>query len=135
MDLRPYLLGGGPVGHAVWVRDVGCDLLHWEGFGWITSQGDPKAHGEATLARKGWRMGISPAGVHNGRGNTAGSEDVRLPPPKQSCTVYCNQVHYGTVAGSRAYIRVKDNIVVEVSGWIGRGKDTDGGSKAEHTKG
>ena len=52
LDLGPDLLGGGPVGHDVWVGDVGCDLLHWEGFGRITSQGDPKAHGEATLARK-----------------------------------------------------------------------------------
>ena len=130
-DLRPDLLGGGPVGHAVWVGDVGFDLPHWEFFGQITSQGDPKAHREATLARKVWRMGIPPSGFRNGRGDTSVSEDVRLPPPEQSCTVYCNQAHCGTVTGSGAYTRFKDNIAVEGAGWIGREKDADGGSEAE----
>ena len=79
-------------------------------------------------------MGIPPSGFRNCRGDTAGSEDLRLPPPEQSCTVYCDQAHYGTVAGRGAYTRVEDDIAVDGSGWIGRGKDEDG-SEAEHTKG
>ena len=137
MDLRTDLLGGGPVGHAVWVGEVGCDLLHWGGggVGRITSQGDPKAHGEATLARKGWRMGITPAGFRNGGGDTEGSEDLILPPPEQSCTVYCDQDQYGPVTDSGAYSRVKDDQVVEGALWIGCGGDADGGLEAEHTEG
>ena len=44
-DLRTDLLGGGPAGHTVWVRDVGHDPPHWEGFGRIPSQGCPQGYG------------------------------------------------------------------------------------------
>ena len=104
---------------------MGCDLPHWEGFGRITSQGGPKDHGEVTLERKVWRMGIPPAGGRTGRGNTAGSEYLLLPPPEQSCTVYCNQAHYGPVTGSRAYIRVKDDQAVVGALCIGCGEDAE----------
>ena len=45
-DLRSDLLGGGPVGHAVWVRGVGHDPPHWEGVGRIPPQGVLKADWE-----------------------------------------------------------------------------------------
>ena len=41
----PYLLGGGSVGHAVRVGDVGNDTLHWKGFGKIKPQGGPQYDG------------------------------------------------------------------------------------------
>ena len=67
---------------------MGCDLPHWEGFGRIISQGDLKAHRKATVSRQGWLLGIPPAGGCTGGGDTAGSEDLRLPPPEHSFTVY-----------------------------------------------
>ena len=39
MDLGIDLLGGGIVGHVVLVDDS----LHWEGVGWLPSQGSPQA--------------------------------------------------------------------------------------------
>ena len=47
-ELVPYLLGGGSVGHALRVGDVGHDTANWEGFGWIPPQGGPQADREAT---------------------------------------------------------------------------------------
>ena len=35
LDLGTDLIGSGPVGHALWVIDVGHDPPHWEGFGRI----------------------------------------------------------------------------------------------------
>ena len=39
LDLRPDILGGGPVSDAVRVGDVGYDPMHREGFGQIPPQG------------------------------------------------------------------------------------------------
>ena len=37
-DLGPDLLGGGSVGHSLWVGDVGHDTAYLEGFGPIPPQ-------------------------------------------------------------------------------------------------
>ena len=50
--LGPDLLGGGPVGHDVWVRDVGDYPPHWESVGRIPSLGGPEVDKEATSARE-----------------------------------------------------------------------------------
>ena len=101
-DLVTYLLGGGPVGHVVRVRDVGRDLLHWGGVGRIPPQGGPQYNMEATLEREVRRMGIPPAGGRDGGGRTTGGGDLRLLPPEYSCTVYCKQAHYGPFSSGGA---------------------------------
>ena len=57
--LGPDLLGGGPVGHAVRVGDVGDDSPHWESFGRITPQGNPQDDGEETSEREVQSVGIN----------------------------------------------------------------------------
>ena len=47
-DLGTDLLGSVPVGHSLWVIDVGHYPPHWEGFGQIPPQGGPYDDGEAT---------------------------------------------------------------------------------------
>ena len=59
------LLVGGPVVHDVWVGDVVHDFPHCENVGRIPPQCGSQADGESTLARKGWHMGIPPAGGRN----------------------------------------------------------------------
>ena len=51
LDLGPYILGVVPVINALWVRDVGHDLTHMEGVGWIPPQGGLQADGETTSER------------------------------------------------------------------------------------
>ena len=68
LDLGPYLLGGGSVGHDLQVGDVVNDTKHWEGFGKISPQGGPQADGEATLERTGQNMGLYLSGGSNDRG-------------------------------------------------------------------
>ena len=68
-DLGPYLLGGGSVGYALRVGDVGHDTTHWEGLGWIPPHGGPQADGEATLERTVRSMVLYPARGCNGRGD------------------------------------------------------------------
>ena len=81
LDLGPYLLGGGSVSHDVQVLNLVPDTLHWEVFGRISPQGGPQDDGETTSARKGRRMGITPAGGRGGGGRTTGGGDLRLTPP------------------------------------------------------
>ena len=64
--LRPDLLGGGTVCHAVRVGYVSHDPPHWEGVGRIPTQGGPQDDWEATSARKGRHMGITPSGGRDG---------------------------------------------------------------------
>ena len=86
---------------------MGDDTPYWDNFGRIPRQGGPQADREATLEREGWRMGIPPAGGHNGGGGIVGGGDPHLPPPEQSCTVYCDQAYYGDVSGGGLKARVK----------------------------
>ena len=43
MDLGTDILGCGSVGSVVWVRNMGGDAAHQEGFGQIPPQGGPKS--------------------------------------------------------------------------------------------
>ena len=61
-------------------------------------------------------MGISPAGIRNGVGNTAGGGYLRLAPPEHSSTAYCDQANYGPVSGGRAEARVKGDQAVVRAG-------------------
>ena len=97
-DLGENLCVGGSGGSVVWVEDVGDDTTHWEGFGQISPQGVPQADGMTTSERSGRWMGVSTTGGSDGGGGITGGGDLRLPPPEQSLTVNCNQVHYGTVS-------------------------------------
>ena len=103
---------------------MGHDTVQWEGFGWIPPQ---QADEEATLERTGQSMGLSPAGGRDGRDRIAGGGDLNLPPPEHSCTVYCDQAHYGPVSGGRAEAGVKGRQVVVGEGRTGFGGDMGGG--------
>ena len=83
-DIGPDLLGGGSVSHAVWVGDVGHEILCWEGFGKIPPQGGPKYDGEETSERTGQSMGISPTRGHYGRGGIGGGGDLSIPLPEHN---------------------------------------------------
>ena len=72
-------------------------------------------------------MGISPDGGRDGRGGTTGGGDLHILPPEHSCTVYCDQDHYGPVSGGGAEARVKGDQAVVGAGLIGCGGDADGG--------
>ena len=74
-------------------------------------------------------MGPSTAVGRDGRGVISGGGDLRLPPPENSCTVYCDQAHYGPVSGGRAEAGVKGGQEVVGSGWTGFGGDMDGSSQ------
>ena len=52
-ELGPYILGGGPVGNFLRVRDMGDDLTYWEGIGQILPQVGLNDYGEATSAIEG----------------------------------------------------------------------------------
>ena len=112
LDLGPYLLGGGSVGHTLQVGDVGHGTAHWECFGRIPPQNGPQAEREATSEKTGWSMGLLPTGGRYGRGRIAGSGGLHLLPPEHSLIVYCNQAHYGSVSGSGVEARIKSGQAV-----------------------
>ena len=72
-------------------------------------------------------MGVSPTGCCDGRGGINGGGDLSILPPEHSCTVYCNQAHYGPVSSREAQKGVKGGHAVVVEGQIGIGGDTDSG--------
>ena len=47
-DLGTNLIGGGTVGTAIWIRDLGDDATYQEGVGRITPQGGPQDDRGAT---------------------------------------------------------------------------------------
>ena len=125
--LGQYLHGGGSGVHAIRVRDVGNETLHWEGFGRITPLGGPQADGETTFDRTGRWMGVSKSGgSYDGDGITGGGE-LHLPPPEHSCAVHYNQAHCGPVYGGSAEARFKGGQLMVRSGRLGLGGDEDGG--------
>ena len=95
-----------------------------EGLGWIPPQVGP--HWETTLERTRWWMGVSPAGGSDVGCSITGGGDLRLPPPKHSCTVYCDQAYYGLVSSGGEEDGVKGGQAVVVSGQFGPGGDADG---------
>ena len=74
-------------------------------------------------------MGVSPSGGYDGGEGITGGGDLRLTPPEHSCTVYCDQDHYGPVSGGREEAGVKSGQLVVGSGWLGLGGDADGSSR------
>ena len=73
-------------------------------------------------------MGISPTGGCNGGGRIAGGGYLHLLPPEQSCTVYCDQAHYGPVSGSGSEAGMKVGQAVVGAGQTGFGGDANRGS-------
>ena len=59
-EIRTDLLGGGPFGHAVQVRDIGHNPPHWEGVGQITPQGILQDEGGGNLCDEGTKYGYNP---------------------------------------------------------------------------
>ena len=51
-----YLLGGGTIGPAIWVRDMSTDAAYKEGFGQIPPQGGLRDDGMATVEGSVWRL-------------------------------------------------------------------------------
>ena len=72
-------------------------------------------------------MGISPTGGCNGGGRIAGGGYLHLPPPEQSCTVYCYQAHYGPVSVSGSGAGMKGGQAVVGAGRTGFGGDANRG--------
>ena len=97
-DLGTDILGGGAVGPAIRIIEVGDEATYWECVGRIPPQGGTQADREA----------IYPSGRRNGRSGTTGGAYLRLPPPEHSGICYCNQAHYGPVSGIGEETRYKD---------------------------
>ena len=68
-------------------------------------------------------MGVSLSRGCNGGGGITRSGDLRLPPTEHSCTVHCNQAHYGPVSCGRAEAGVKGGQVVVGAGRLKLGGD------------
>ena len=73
-------------------------------------------------------MGVPPSGGVNVGGGFAGVGDLCIPPLEYSCTVHCNQPHYGPVSGGGEASGVMGLQVVVESGRIGLGGGVDSGS-------
>ena len=84
-----YLLGGGAIGPAVWVRDMGPDAAHEEYVGRIPPQGGPQADGEATAEGAGRRLVLTLIGGCDGRGQFAGGGYLHLHPTEHRSAIYC----------------------------------------------
>ena len=126
-DLGIDLFGGGPVGHAVLVRYMVHDPLHWEGVGWIPPHWERQTEKESTLAGKVICLDLPPSGGRNAGGGNAGGGDLRLPTKEHSCTVYCDEAHYGPVSGGRSDNGFKGDQGVAEAGYIVCGGDVEGG--------
>ena len=55
-----YLLGGGAIGPAIQVRDMGPDAAYEEVVGHIPPQGGPQADRTAAVEGAGRRLGLTP---------------------------------------------------------------------------
>ena len=60
---------------------MGHETPYWEDSGRIPPQGGPQDDREATLERKGRRMGLPTDGGRNGGGGIARGGDLHLLPP------------------------------------------------------
>ena len=134
-DLGPDILDGGPVSNNLRVRGVGYEPTHRESVGRIPPQGGPQDDRETTSEREEWNVNITPAGGRNGRGRDVGDGDLHLPPPEHSCTVYCDQAHYGPVSSGRADTGDMGLQRVVGSGWGGHRGDEDGGFEGGTVRG
>ena len=90
LDIRAYLLGGGTIGPAIRVIDLGPYPAYAEGAGQIPTQGFLLTYGEATVEGTGRRLGIPPSGGSYGRGGVTGGGDLHISPPEHHGTIYCN---------------------------------------------
>ena len=125
-DIRTDLLGGGAIGPAIRVRDMGPDAAYEESIGRIPPQGGPQDDGTAAVEGAGQSLVLPPCGGCNGGGGVAGFGDLRLPSPEQSSATYCNYNNYRPVSGIETEARGKgDNAVVGIGGfgiWRGCGQ-------------
>ena len=72
-------------------------------------------------------MGVPPSDRDNGRGGSAGGGELHCPKPEQSCTVHCNQDHYGPVSGVKATPRDNGVKAVVIAGELWSRVDMVGG--------
>ena len=135
-ELCQYILCSGPVRHVVRVRDVGDNPLYWEGVGRIPPKGRPQTEEEETSTREGRCVDIPHNGGSGGRGGTAGSAYLSLPPPEHSHIVHCDQTYYGHVSGGGAdttAMGVKKVVGIGLCGCVGdadaRGGTVRGGER------
>ena len=102
--------------------------MHLEGFGQIPPQGGLQDDWTATAERYWREVGVFSSGGDGGGDGVTGGGDLLLPPPEHSCTVYCEQAHYGLVSCGGEASGVTVVQVVVSSGRNGLGGDMDGGS-------
>ena len=102
LDIRTYLLGGGAIGPAIPVMDMGNDVTYEEVVEKIPPQGVLQADGEATAEGAVQRLGLPPSGGGNGVGGLAGGGDIRLLPTEQISAIYCDYAYCGPVSGGKA---------------------------------
>ena len=80
-DIGTDLLGGGAIGTAVRVRDMGPDAAYEEGIGRIPPQGCLQSDGTEAMEGAGQRLDLPPYGGCDGGGGVAGVGDLRLLSP------------------------------------------------------
>ena len=76
---------------------------------------------------KGWWVSVSHTSRIDGGSEVAGGRYLRLPPPEHSCTVHCDQAHYGPVSGGGEASGVTGGQAVVVTLHIVLGRGSDGG--------
>ena len=119
----------------VQVGDVGDDTTHRKGVGRVPPQCGPQADWEATSAREGRHVDLPLSGGSNGGGGTTGGGDLHLPPLEQTCTVHCNQSHYGPETGGGADTRATGIQALVGIGRGGCGENADGSFRGGTSRG
>ena len=90
LDIGPNLFGGGAIGPAIRVRDMGPAAVHEEGVWRIPPLGGPQTDGMANIEWAGRSMGLPPAGGCDDGGGFEGGRDLHLPPQEHSSAIYCD---------------------------------------------
>ena len=75
---------------------------------------------------KGWWVSVSHTSRIDGGSEVAGGRYLRLPPPEHSCTVHCDQAHYGPVSSGGAETGATGLQEVVIEGCGGCEGDADG---------
>ena len=90
LEMGKYLLGGGEIGPAIQVRDMGPDTAYEEGVGRIPHQGGSQPDRTTTAEGAEWRMDLPPAEGCDGGGGFTGGGELSLLPSEHSIKIYCD---------------------------------------------
>ena len=89
-DIGRDVFGGGTMGPAVWVREMGPNTAYADGPGRISPHSSLKTDGTETVEDTVQKMGLPPAGGYDGGGGVKGGGNLGLPSPEYNGAIYCD---------------------------------------------